>query len=90
MQEKESIMVVWCGYKFPSLGITVCHHSAKPCDANSDPRTYFSIHIICIPDKNLCVTDQVNSTADTKLPEGATGKVLLTIRVIYQAKVNSL
>ena len=33
MQEKESIMVVWCGYKNPSLWITVRHHSAQTCDA---------------------------------------------------------
>ena len=29
MQEKESIMVVWCELKIPSLGITVRHHSAS-------------------------------------------------------------
>ena len=34
MQEKESSMVVWCGYKNPSLGISVLHHSAKPRDTN--------------------------------------------------------
>ena len=28
MQDKESIMVVWCKLKIPSLGITVRHHSA--------------------------------------------------------------
>ena len=33
MQEKESIMVVWCRWKNPSLGITVWHHLAKPRDA---------------------------------------------------------
>ena len=29
MQEKESIMVVWCKSKVPSLRITVRHHSAS-------------------------------------------------------------
>ena len=29
MQEKESIMVVWCKLKVPSLRITVRHHSAS-------------------------------------------------------------
>ena len=29
MQEKESIMVVWCELKIPSLRITVRHHSAS-------------------------------------------------------------
>ena len=33
MQEKESIMVVWCGQKILSLGSIVWHHSAKPRDA---------------------------------------------------------
>ena len=29
MQEKVSIIGVWCGYKNPSLGITIRHHSAS-------------------------------------------------------------
>ena len=33
MQEKESIMVVWCVSTNPPLGITVWHHLAKPRDA---------------------------------------------------------
>ena len=38
MQEKESIMVVWCELKIPSLGITVQHHSASLVMPNSYPR----------------------------------------------------
>ena len=37
MQEKESIMAVWCRQKILSLGITVWHHSAKPHDAKQWP-----------------------------------------------------
>ena len=35
MQEKESIMVVWCKLKVPSLRITVRHHSASLAILNS-------------------------------------------------------
>ena len=35
MQEKESIMVVWCKLKVPSLKITVRHHSASLAMLNS-------------------------------------------------------
>ena len=38
MQEKESIMVVRCELKIPSLGITVRHHSASLVMPNSYPR----------------------------------------------------
>ena len=37
MQEKESIMVVWCEVKIPSLGITVRHHEASLSMSNSYP-----------------------------------------------------
>ena len=35
MQEKESIMVVWCKLKVPSHRITVRHHSASLAMLNS-------------------------------------------------------
>ena len=35
MQEKESIMVVWCKLKVPSLRITVWHRSASLAMLNS-------------------------------------------------------
>ena len=38
MQEKESVMVVWCELKIPSLGITVRHHSASLVMPKSYPR----------------------------------------------------
>ena len=41
MQEKVSIMGVWCGYKNPSLGITDRHHSASLVMPTSDPRDRF-------------------------------------------------
>ena len=41
MQEKVSIMGVWCGQKNPSLGITVRHHSASLVMPISDPRDRF-------------------------------------------------
>ena len=37
MREKESIIIVWCGQKNPSLGITVKHHAAQPRDAKQWP-----------------------------------------------------
>ena len=37
IQEKESNMSVRCGWKIPSLGITVLHHSTKPRDAKQWP-----------------------------------------------------
>ena len=41
MQEKVSIMGVWCGQKNLSLGITVRHHSASLVMPISDPRDRF-------------------------------------------------
>ena len=35
MQEKESIMAVWCKLKVPSLRITVRHHSTSLAMLNS-------------------------------------------------------
>ena len=37
-QEKDSIIRVRVGKKNPSLGITVCHHSASLVMPNGDPR----------------------------------------------------
>ena len=34
-------MAVWCRQKNPSLGITISHHSAKPCDAKQWPSEEF-------------------------------------------------
>ena len=41
MQEKVSIMGVWCGQQNPSLGITVRHRSASLVMPVSDPRDRF-------------------------------------------------
>ena len=41
MQEKVSIIGVWCGEKNLSLGITVRHHSASLVMPNSDPHDRF-------------------------------------------------
>ena len=41
MQEKVSIMSVWCGQKNRSLGITVRHHKASLVMPISDPRNRF-------------------------------------------------
>ena len=43
MQEKESVMTVWCGQKNQSLGNTVWHHLVLPCDAKQWPSDGFSI-----------------------------------------------
>ena len=40
-QEKESIICVRVGEKNPSLGITICHHSASLVMPNDDPRDGF-------------------------------------------------
>ena len=49
MQEKESIMVVWCKLKIPSLGITVHYHSASLVMLNSYPcDRIFSLHLTTI------------------------------------------
>ena len=37
-EQKESIIRVRVGWKNPSLGITVCHHSASLVMPNGDPR----------------------------------------------------
>ena len=44
MQEKESIMVVRCELKIPSLGVTVRHHSASLVMRRVTLTTEFSIH----------------------------------------------
>ena len=43
MQEKDSIMAVWCELKIPSLGITVRHHSASLMTPTVTPVMEFSI-----------------------------------------------
>ena len=51
MQEKESIMVVWCELKITSLGITVRDHSASLVMSNSYPHDgIFNSHLITIKD----------------------------------------
>ena len=51
MQEKESIMIVWCELKIPSLGITVRHHSASLVMPNSNLRDgIFIPHLTTITD----------------------------------------
>ena len=41
MQERVSIMGVWCGWKNLSIGITFRHHSASLVMPISDPRDRF-------------------------------------------------
>ena len=58
MQEKESIMVVRCELKIPSLGITVRHHSASLVLPNSYmyPRDrIFNQHLTTIKDSYILV-----------------------------------
>ena len=51
MQEKESIMALWCELKIPSLGITVRHHSASLMMSNSYPCDgIFNLYHITIKD----------------------------------------
>ena len=66
MQEKESIMVVWCKLKVPSLRITVLHHSASLAMLNSYRRdTIFNPQLTAIKNSynkenvqcsNICYT----------------------------------
>ena len=44
MQEKESIMVVWCTLKIPSFGLTVPHHLASLMMQTVTLVMEFSIH----------------------------------------------
>ena len=54
MQEKESIMAVWCELKIPSLGITVRHHSASLVLPN--PRDeIFNSHLTIIKDSYMVI-----------------------------------
>ena len=51
LKEKESVMVVWCGLKIPSLGITVRHYSGSLVMPNSYPRGgIFNPHLTTIKD----------------------------------------
>ena len=51
MQEKESIMVVRCRLKIPSLGITVLHSSVSLVMPNSYPHDgIFNPHLTTIKD----------------------------------------
>ena len=59
MQEKESIMVVQCELTFPSLRITVQHHSASFVMLNSYPRDgIFKLHLTTIKDSYSVLLDQ--------------------------------
>ena len=63
MQEKESIMVVRCELKIPSLGITVRHHSASPVMPNSYPRDgIFNQYLTSIKDSYNFYTQQYCSS----------------------------
>ena len=54
MQEKESVMVVQCELKIPTLGITVRHHSASLVMPNSYPRDgIFNPHLTTIKDSYI-------------------------------------
>ena len=51
MQEKESIMALWCELKIPSLEITVWHHSVSLVMQNSYPHDgIFHPHLPTIKD----------------------------------------
>ena len=53
MHEKESIMVVYCELKIPSLRIIVRHHSASLAMPKSYPRNIiFNPHLTAIKDSN--------------------------------------
>ena len=54
MQEKESVMVVRCKLKIPSLRITVLHHSPSLLMSNSYPRDgIFNLHLTTIKDSYI-------------------------------------
>ena len=60
MQEKESIKVVWCELKIPSLGITVRHHLASLVMPNSYPREgIFNQHLTTIKDSYNLVCNKI-------------------------------
>ena len=49
MQEKESIMVIWCKLKVPLLRITIRHQSASLAMLNSYRRDrIFNLHLTAI------------------------------------------
>ena len=63
MQEKVSIMGVWCGQKNLSLGITVRHHSASLVMPISDPRDrFFYPHHTPIKDTYYLTQDRIKIT----------------------------
>ena len=54
MQKKESIMVVRCELKIPSLGMTIRHHEASLVMPNSYPRDRtFNRHLTTIKDSYI-------------------------------------
>ena len=54
MQKKESIMVVWCELKIPSLGITIRHNSASLMMPKGYPHDrIFSQHLTTIKDSYI-------------------------------------
>ena len=60
MQDKESIIVVRCELKIPSLGITVRHHSASLVMPNSYPRDgIFNPHLTTINDSYYILVFQI-------------------------------
>ena len=52
MQEKESIMLVRCELKIPSLGITVRHHEANRLMPNSYPHDRIMVNF-AITERNI-------------------------------------
>ena len=54
MQEKESVMVVQCELKIPSLEITIRHHSASVVMPNSYNRDgIFNLHLTTSKDSYI-------------------------------------
>ena len=71
MQEKESIMVVWCKLKILSLRITVRHHSASLAMLNSyphdNPQLILVIKKMCTGNVRTFVTHEYARLAKTRV-----------------------
>ena len=68
MQEKESVMVVWCELTIPSLKITVRHHSASLEMPNSNPHDgIFNPHLTPMKDSYIltCGQSGIRTCRDT-------------------------
>ena len=89
MQEQESIMIVRCELRIPSLGITVRHHSASLVMPSSYPRDrIYNLHLTTIKDsyKSFLLPGVIDMALMAKTDVGMSKDFQLTSKLLDMCK----